>query len=149
MVSTSNIFFLSIMSSDPGFVKVALSNADNTMELDSSAIGLCSTQTSMERRVRFCKTCDAFVRGYVHHCPAFGNCIAAGLIIIDLVINNLGIQQCFLVVVCTILLGRAWLCLLCKPFLAGTYDLHLVRSCIVFFSYLLIWGICRIVKSSL
>ncbi|GAB2212956.1 hypothetical protein Droror1_Dr00020964 [Drosera rotundifolia] len=38
----------SIMSSDPGFVKVALLNADNTMELDSSAIGLCSTQTSME-----------------------------------------------------------------------------------------------------
>ncbi|GAB2235043.1 hypothetical protein Droror1_Dr00004320 [Drosera rotundifolia] len=69
------IGFFSIMSSDPGFVKVASSNAENTMALDSSAIGLCSTQTSMERRVRFCKTCDAFVRGYDHHCPAFGNCI--------------------------------------------------------------------------
>ncbi|XP_010253198.1 PREDICTED: probable palmitoyltransferase ZDHHC12 isoform X2 [Nelumbo nucifera] len=27
------------------------------------------------RRVRFCKHCKAYIKGFDHHCPAFGNCI--------------------------------------------------------------------------
>ncbi|KAL8129906.1 LOW QUALITY PROTEIN: hypothetical protein V2J09_019061 [Rumex salicifolius] len=27
------------------------------------------------RRVRYCKICKGYVRGFDHHCPAFGNCI--------------------------------------------------------------------------
>ena len=27
------------------------------------------------RRVRYCKSCKAYVKGFDHHCPAFGNCI--------------------------------------------------------------------------
>lgn len=27
------------------------------------------------RRGRYCKYCDAYVNGFDHHCPAFGNCI--------------------------------------------------------------------------
>lgn len=27
------------------------------------------------RRVRYCKICKAYVKGFDHHCPAFGNCI--------------------------------------------------------------------------
>ncbi|OVA18341.1 zinc finger protein [Macleaya cordata] len=27
------------------------------------------------RRLRYCKCCKAYVRGFDHHCPAFGNCI--------------------------------------------------------------------------
>ncbi|XP_015583499.1 probable protein S-acyltransferase 6 isoform X3 [Ricinus communis] len=27
------------------------------------------------KRVRYCKSCKAYVKGFDHHCPAFGNCI--------------------------------------------------------------------------
>ncbi|THG04401.1 hypothetical protein TEA_029249 [Camellia sinensis var. sinensis] len=27
------------------------------------------------QRVRYCRHCDAYVKGFDHHCPAFGNCI--------------------------------------------------------------------------
>lgn len=26
-------------------------------------------------RVRYCKTCKRHIKGFDHHCPAFGNCI--------------------------------------------------------------------------
>ncbi|KAI7981603.1 Palmitoyltransferase AKR1 [Camellia lanceoleosa] len=28
-----------------------------------------------EERVRYCRHCKAYVKGFNHHCPAFGNCI--------------------------------------------------------------------------
>lgn len=27
------------------------------------------------RRVRYCKICKGYIKGFDHHCPAFGNCI--------------------------------------------------------------------------
>ncbi|CAI9280877.1 unnamed protein product [Lactuca saligna] len=49
-----------ILSGDPGFVK--LLNVDDESPL-------------LLQRVRHCKHCDAYVKGFDHHCPAFGNCI--------------------------------------------------------------------------
>ncbi|CAN1846917.1 Palmitoyltransferase Hip14 [Linum perenne] len=31
--------------------------------------------TILPMRIRYCKSCDAYIRGFDHHCPAFGNCI--------------------------------------------------------------------------
>jgi hypothetical protein len=32
-------------------------------------------------RVRYCKSCKAYIKGFDHHCPAFGNCIGNSYLI--------------------------------------------------------------------
>ncbi|GAB2274356.1 hypothetical protein Dimus_009120 [Dionaea muscipula] len=55
-----------ILLSDPGFVERGSSDSDRLV---------VNPVSQLERRVRFCKTCNVLVRGFDHHCPAFGNCI--------------------------------------------------------------------------
>uniref|UniRef100_A0A6N2L8D1 S-acyltransferase n=1 Tax=Salix viminalis TaxID=40686 RepID=A0A6N2L8D1_SALVM len=31
--------------------------------------------SALLKRVRYCKSCKAYIKGFDHHCPAFGNCI--------------------------------------------------------------------------
>ncbi|KAB1225308.1 Palmitoyltransferase AKR1 [Morella rubra] len=31
--------------------------------------------SDLGRRVRYCRSCKRYVKGFDHHCPAFGNCI--------------------------------------------------------------------------
>ncbi|PON46221.1 Zinc finger, DHHC-type, palmitoyltransferase [Parasponia andersonii] len=75
-----------ILKSDPGLVMYApspsdkpiessvaeLNARDEELELSTSGLGHESNQG---RRVRYCKTCKAYIKGFDHHCPAFGNCI--------------------------------------------------------------------------
>ncbi|XP_023758450.1 uncharacterized protein LOC111906893 isoform X5 [Lactuca sativa] len=61
-----------ILLGDPGFVNCKPPNEN----IDS----LSNNETYQEsplllQRVRYCKHCDAYVKGFDHHCPAFGNCI--------------------------------------------------------------------------
>ncbi|KAI8003714.1 Palmitoyltransferase AKR1 [Camellia lanceoleosa] len=54
-------------------------------EFSMLVIGLCSEAVPStrdipyefvaEERVRYCRHCKAYVKGFNHHCPAFGNCI--------------------------------------------------------------------------
>lgn len=71
-----------ILTGDPGFVNCGpLSNSETYLEgfeLPTSDIieGSPSVKSSLLlQRVRYCKHCDAYVKGFDHHCPAFGNCI--------------------------------------------------------------------------
>ncbi|XP_075634271.1 uncharacterized protein LOC142606812 isoform X3 [Castanea sativa] len=81
----------SIMSSNPGLVtygssdeivesSVAEFEAHNRI-LEPSASVLCHecpTEGSvLGRRVRYCRICKGYIKGFDHHCPAFGNCIVA------------------------------------------------------------------------
>ncbi|XP_058000537.1 uncharacterized protein LOC110654461 isoform X6 [Hevea brasiliensis] len=60
----------SILSSDPGLVT---SQLDEIKAFEVEAQNEVSS--SLLKRVRYCKLCKAYVKGFDHHCPAFGNCI--------------------------------------------------------------------------
>ncbi|XP_035846558.1 palmitoyltransferase ZDHHC17 isoform X1 [Helianthus annuus] len=71
-----------IISGDPGFVDYApISNTETFLEGSELPIsniyeGSPSVESSLLlQRVRYCKYCHAHVKGFDHHCPAFGNCI--------------------------------------------------------------------------
>ncbi|KAM5583689.1 hypothetical protein ABKV19_003526 [Rosa sericea] len=77
----------SILTSDPGIVTNGSASPDQTMEsslsqvdkeLEPLASGLgheLTHDSGLLMRVRYCKTCKAYIKGLDHHCPAFGNCI--------------------------------------------------------------------------
>ncbi|XP_022947310.1 probable palmitoyltransferase ZDHHC12 isoform X1 [Cucurbita moschata] len=81
-----------MLSSDPGLVSYSPSPLDviaqsSSLEIDtyhqetefltSSPYLRRSTEadTELGDRVRCCQICKAYVKGFDHHCPAFGNCI--------------------------------------------------------------------------
>ncbi|KAF3454720.1 hypothetical protein FNV43_RR05168 [Rhamnella rubrinervis] len=63
----------SILRSDPGLEVYGSS----TESIESSTSGINSQNEGffLGRRVRYCRSCKAYIRGFDHHCPAFGNCI--------------------------------------------------------------------------
>ncbi|XP_058109700.1 uncharacterized protein LOC131252927 isoform X2 [Magnolia sinica] len=82
----------SILSGDPGFISYddscldrlnqsAVSNVSSRSEdeeLSSSGMEFEQLAVNMGapslKRVRYCNSCKAHVKGFDHHCPAFGNC---------------------------------------------------------------------------
>ncbi|MCL7052142.1 hypothetical protein MKW94_027663 [Papaver nudicaule] len=87
--------FHSILYSDPGWVINENSTLDQLME-ESEVLGRSYLQEEKvvragvciqlpttivgensfpTMRVRYCKRCKAYIKGFDHHCPAFGNCI--------------------------------------------------------------------------
>ncbi|XP_015583497.2 palmitoyltransferase ZDHHC17 isoform X1 [Ricinus communis] len=65
----------SILSSNPGFVTHLTSHSDNLIEVGTLEIEADNEDPLLLKRVRYCKSCKAYVKGFDHHCPAFGNCI--------------------------------------------------------------------------
>lgn len=82
----------SILSTDPGFVTIESSHLNKLVESSVSVVEAHSKELlpstcdmpyvfSPEenafqlQRVRYCGLCRAYVKGFDHHCPAFGNCI--------------------------------------------------------------------------
>lgn len=63
-----------ILSGDPGIVAYDPSSADHDCNGLPEA-NLHSENASSFSRVRYCKICKTSVRGFDHHCAAFGNCI--------------------------------------------------------------------------
>ncbi|XP_063950279.1 probable protein S-acyltransferase 23 isoform X8 [Daucus carota subsp. sativus] len=77
-----------ILSSDPGYVAYGYSNpeklvADPLLDVETplqeSELASCETYKgcASNERIRFCRMCKVYVKGFDHHCPAFGNCIVA------------------------------------------------------------------------
>ncbi|KAI3423644.1 S-acyltransferase [Psidium guajava] len=62
----------SIFKSDPGRVTPGPSLSN---ELFDGSISEVSQTRSLMGRVRYCRSCEAYIKGFDHHCPAFGNCI--------------------------------------------------------------------------
>ncbi|KAJ3699395.1 hypothetical protein LUZ61_003100 [Rhynchospora tenuis] len=64
-----------IFSSDPGIVQY-----ESSLSVEAQCKDLPKSISSSENipvfsRVRYCSKCKANIRGFDHHCPAFGNCI--------------------------------------------------------------------------
>ncbi|XP_068669226.1 uncharacterized protein [Aristolochia californica] len=72
-----------IHHSDPGFVTTHRSSLDRADPNTHSAEGMLSESNGLPQkqcskeieRVRYCQICNAYIKGFDHHCPAFGNCI--------------------------------------------------------------------------
>ncbi|XP_010228797.1 palmitoyltransferase ZDHHC16 isoform X2 [Brachypodium distachyon] len=64
-----------ILSGDPGIVAYESSFLEEA-GCNDFVDAICSSEKHPSlSRVRHCNSCKANVRGYDHHCPAFGNCI--------------------------------------------------------------------------
>ncbi|XP_049933736.1 uncharacterized protein LOC116254125 isoform X2 [Nymphaea colorata] len=59
----------SILRGDPGYV------AYGSVLLSNDQDSLTESGYTTEIRVRYCKKCKKHIKGFDHHCPAFGNCI--------------------------------------------------------------------------
>ncbi|KAK4763077.1 hypothetical protein SAY86_008845 [Trapa natans] len=57
-----------MFSGDPGVVSNEAPEASRLAECQNESFSLAG-------RVRFCQSCKAYIKGFDHHCPAFGNCI--------------------------------------------------------------------------
>ncbi|ONI00264.1 hypothetical protein PRUPE_6G079200 [Prunus persica] len=78
----------SILTSDPGIVTNGSASSDQPLNSSVSQVDNhdeelelpCHESTEgsgLGTRVRYCRTCKAYIKGLDHHCPAFGNCIVA------------------------------------------------------------------------
>lgn len=81
--------FFRILVSDPGFVHHDSADLKEDSVSEDGAypqeLQLLAGDTDVQRstkvtslssrRVRYCRSCKAYVRGFDHHCPALGNCI--------------------------------------------------------------------------
>ncbi|KAJ6895448.1 hypothetical protein NC651_021833 [Populus alba x Populus x berolinensis] len=65
----------SILSSDPGVVTHGSSDANKLIETKAFGVEAHNEGSALLKRVRYCKSCKAYIKGFDHHCPAFGNCI--------------------------------------------------------------------------
>ncbi|XP_009419939.2 uncharacterized protein LOC135671375 isoform X1 [Musa acuminata AAA Group] len=64
-----------ILSGDPGMVSYNSSPVESGQN-DFAALNVLYEQNSPSfSRVRYCKSCKSSIKGFDHHCPAFGNCI--------------------------------------------------------------------------
>ncbi|XP_074591202.1 uncharacterized protein LOC141847121 isoform X2 [Curcuma longa] len=63
-----------IFSGDPGTVSYNPSTLESGQnEFDTLKVQCESSPTLL--RVKYCKSCKTSIKGFDHHCPAFGNCI--------------------------------------------------------------------------
>ncbi|KAI3985126.1 hypothetical protein MKX01_027212 [Papaver californicum] len=107
--------FHSILYSDPGCVVNEDSPSDQLIEsevlgtsnLEEEKVlrtGVHSIELPTENsfptmRVRFCKRCKAYIKGFDHHCPAFGNCIGQNnhLLFMLLLVGFIALEASYIV----------------------------------------------------
>ncbi|XP_059626626.1 uncharacterized protein LOC132269453 isoform X2 [Cornus florida] len=65
----------SIVSSDPGYITYGSSCLDDVVDGTITDVEAYSESPVSAWRIRYCRHCKAYVKGFDHHCPAFGNCI--------------------------------------------------------------------------
>ncbi|URE47251.1 DHHC zinc finger domain containing protein [Musa troglodytarum] len=63
-----------ILSGDPGMVSYSSSPVESGQN-DFAALNVLYENSPSFSRVRYCKSCKTSIKGFDHHCPAFGNCI--------------------------------------------------------------------------
>ncbi|KAH1115241.1 hypothetical protein J1N35_008619 [Gossypium stocksii] len=64
-----------IMLKDPGFVVRESFSLDELNENSVLGVQAHNESSLLQMRARYCKSCQTYVQGFDHHCPAFGNCI--------------------------------------------------------------------------
>ncbi|XP_076898900.1 palmitoyltransferase AKR1-like [Bidens hawaiensis] len=94
-----------IISGDPGFVNYEpISNTETYLEeseLPTSDIyegSLFVESSLLLQRIRYCTHCHAHVKGFDHHCPAFGSCIGQNnhLLFIILLAGFVTAEACYI-----------------------------------------------------
>ncbi|KAK8306764.1 hypothetical protein V6Z12_D03G149200 [Gossypium hirsutum] len=63
-----------IMLKDPGFVVCESFSLDELNENSVLGVQIHNESSLLQMRARYCKSCQTYVQGFDHHCPAFGNC---------------------------------------------------------------------------
>ncbi|KAM1653907.1 hypothetical protein ACFX2K_006364 [Malus domestica] len=136
----------SIITSDPGFVTNRFASSEQVVagsvsqvdnhekELEVLTSGLCHQSTEgsgLGTRVRYCRSCKAYIKGLDHHCRAFGNCIGQRNhpLFLILLFGLISTEASYLV--CTSLFA-AKSGMLRKPSLDPTLSENLVVSTILF-----------------
>ncbi|KAG8496360.1 hypothetical protein CXB51_007599 [Gossypium anomalum] len=64
-----------IMLKDPGFMVRESFSLDELNENSVLGVQTHNESSLLQMRARYCKSCQTYVQGFDHHCPAFGNCI--------------------------------------------------------------------------
>ncbi|KAH8499214.1 hypothetical protein H0E87_017934 [Populus deltoides] len=59
----------------PGQFMLVSSSIHALLLLCNGMVPSLSQGSALLKRVRYCKSCKAYIKGFDHHCPAFGNCI--------------------------------------------------------------------------
>ncbi|KAJ0084027.1 hypothetical protein Patl1_30898 [Pistacia atlantica] len=88
-----------ILSSDPGRVTHESLCSDRLVESSGFGVEPGNKNSPSLRRVRYCKSCKAHIKGFDHHCPAFGNCIGQNnyVLFIALLLGFLTAEASYLV----------------------------------------------------
>lgn len=65
----------------PGQFMLVSSSIHALLLLCNGMVPSLSQGSALLKRVRYCKSCKAYIKGFDHHCPAFGNCIGNSYLI--------------------------------------------------------------------
>ncbi|KAK9055366.1 hypothetical protein SSX86_026449 [Deinandra increscens subsp. villosa] len=118
----------SIISGDPGFVDYGpLSNTETYLE-----------SSFFLQRVRYCKHCHAHIKGFDHHCPAFGNCIGQNnhLLFIFLLAGFITTEACYIIGASQSKLHHTFLKV---PIIQAGWTITLATSTMIFSILQVIW----------
>ncbi|XP_044482523.1 palmitoyltransferase ZDHHC12-like isoform X2 [Mangifera indica] len=96
------IGFCRILLSDPGRVTQESLCSDRLVESSDFGVEPGNKGSPSHRRVRYCKRCKAHIKGFDHHCPAYGNCIGENnyVLFIALLLGFLSAEASY--VVCSV-----------------------------------------------
>ncbi|KAJ4725829.1 S-acyltransferase [Melia azedarach] len=97
----------SIISRDPGLVTREFPCSDKLVERSDFEVDPDNENSLSLRRVRYCKICKAYIKGFDHHCPAFGNCIGQNnyFLFMVLLVGFLTTEASYLV--CSVQFGKS------------------------------------------
>ncbi|XP_008223411.1 PREDICTED: probable protein S-acyltransferase 3 isoform X1 [Prunus mume] len=159
-VFSSEVVFLviglySILTSDPGIVTNGSASSDQPLNSSVSQVDNhdevlelpCHESTEgsgLGTRVRYCRSCKAYIKGLDHHCPAFGKCIGQNnhLLFLILLFGFISTEASYLV--CASLFA-AKSGILNRPSMEPTLSENLAVSTILFTILQLVWQVVFVI----
>ncbi|KAL6275880.1 hypothetical protein ACE6H2_019481 [Prunus campanulata] len=145
----------SILTSDPGIVTNGSASSDQPLNSSVSQVDNhdeelelpCHESTEgsgLGTRVRYCRSCKAYIKGLDHHCPAFGNCIGQNnhLLFLILLFGFISTEASYLV--CALLFA-AKSGILDRPSMEPTLSENLAVSTILFTILQLVWQVVFVI----
>ncbi|CAL8999229.1 unnamed protein product [Prunus brigantina] len=145
----------SILTSDPGIVTNGSASSDQPLNSSVSQVDNhdevlelpCHESTEgsgLGARVRYCRSCKAYIKGLDHHCPAFGKCIGQNnhLLFLILLFGFISTEASYLV--CTSFFA-AKSGILDRPSMEPTLSENLAVSTILFTILQLVWQVVFVI----
>ncbi|CAB4282484.1 unnamed protein product [Prunus armeniaca] len=145
----------SILTSDPGIVTNGSASSDQPLNSSDSQVDNhdeelelpCHESTEgsgLGTRVRYCRSCKAYIKGLDHHCPAFGKCIGQNnhLLFLILLFGFISTEASYLV--CALFFA-AKSGILDRPSMEPTLSENLAVSTILFTILQLVWQVVFVI----